>query len=207
MGKVSAGDKWEGKTHLFYQQSHKLTPSSQRSPGLPPADEPPTLRITERLWKCGRRGWRKTTTCFQTRPTPMKEAVHFHIETKLQGKKEEPDEFIHTVCSPLSQIAGHFLIPAWTMDLDSVMELKYDPSLRKEWRLAGIFAGVLPEWISLSFPLADCHSILVWQQRSSISNNPKPAFVVVLFTVPAPNHVRMTDWLKTAQFLWDYFNP
>lgn len=74
-------------------------------------------------------------------------------------------------------------------------KLKYAYSTRNALRLARIFAGVLSEWISLSFPGAYCHSLLVWQKKSSLSNNSKPAIVVVLFTAPPPTMFGwLTDW-------------
>lgn len=77
--------------------------------------------------------------------------------------------------------------------------------------------GILYEWISLSFSVAGCQSFLVWQERSSISNNPKPVFVIVLFTGPSPQP-RSLEWMignsssctqthHLSQALWDYFNP
>ena len=78
------------------------------------------------------------------------------------------------------------------------------------------FVGILYEWIN-HFQSQVANLFFVWQERSSISNNPKPVFVIVLFTGPSPQP-RLHEWMignsssctqthHLSQALWDYFNP
>lgn len=105
--------------------------------------------------------------------------------------------------SSWSQQEQWIYIPSW--------KLIYAPTLSKNVEVSRIFVGVLSEWILLLFLEADGHSIwhstlyttlyttakktkqtTTQQSKSNLSNNPKPA-VVVLFTGPTM-FGQLTDW-------------